>query len=115
MAPKPTPKPAGQVEVLRPFVRGRAATNAFFDSLATASDLPVADLKRVFESIRKVAVRELRSTGTFTLHTIGTFQVKTSPGTSEQCDGKPSTRRERPSKKYVSCNVAAQLSDLVVN
>ena len=49
MAPKPKPKPTGQVEVLVPFLRGRAAANAFFDKLASVSDIPVADIKRVFD------------------------------------------------------------------
>ena len=118
MAPKPKPKPTGQVEVLEPFLRGRAAANAFFDKLASVSDIPVADIKRVFDGIQKIAVRELRSTGAFTLHQIGAFRVKTIPGTPEgpgECHGKHFTRREKPSKKTVVCKVASKLSDKVVN
>ena len=111
MAPKPKPKPTGQVEVVKHFVRGHAARNAFFDSLAAASTVDVTDVKRVFDSIQKIAVRDLRVAGTFTLHTTGSFHVKTLPARH----GKHFTRREKPSKKCVVCKVAAPLNDKAVN
>ena len=118
MAPKPKPKPTGRVEVVKHFVRGHAARNQFFDSLAAASTVDVTDVKRVFDSIQKIAVRELRAAGTFTLHTIGSFRVKTLPATPEgpgECHGMHFTRREKPSKKCVVCKVAAPLNDKAVN
>ena len=118
MAPKPKPKPTGKVEVVKHFVRGHAARNAFFDSLAAASTVDVTDVKRVFDSIQKIAVRDLRAAGTVTLPMICSLHVKTLPATAEgpgECHGKRFTRREKPSKKCVVCKVAAPLNDKVVN
>ena len=118
MGPKPQPKPTGTVETVKPFLSGRAAAKEFFDKLATASDVPVGDIKRLFENIQQMAVQDLKSTGAFTLHTLGTFHVKTMHATAEgpgECHGTKFTRREKPSRKYVVCKVAAPLNDRVVN
>ena len=116
MAPKPKTK--GEVEILKPFTRGHAATKAFFDDLAIVTDTPLADVQRVINGLQKIAVRDLRSKGTFTLHTIGTFSVKIQPATSErpgECHGKKFTRREKPRRKSVVCKVASQLNDKAVS
>ena len=116
MAPKP--KPMGQVEMLQPFVRGPAAAKAFFEDLSRVSDIEVVELKKMFNGLQKIAVRDLREKGSFTLHSIGSFHVKTNPGTTEgpgECHGKHFTRREKPSRKHVICKVASALSDKVVS
>lgn len=117
MAPKPKPKPKGQVEVTQTFVRGHAAVKAFFEELASVSDLPMDDVKKMFEGMQKLIVQNLRSKSSFTLPSVGVFSVKTIPGTAEgpgTCNGKEFTRREKPAKKKVICKVAAALSDKVV-
>jgi hypothetical protein len=116
MAPKPTP--TGQVEMLQPFVRGRAAAKAFFYDLSSVADIEVGELKKMLDGLQKLAVRDLRSKGSFTLHSFGSFHVKTNPGTAEgpgECHGKQFTRREKPSRKHVICKVASLLSDKVVS
>jgi hypothetical protein len=117
MAPKPKPKPKGEVEMFKPFARGRAATKCFFDDLEQVTDTPVADLKRTLDGIQKIAVRDLRSKGNFTMPSIGTFRVKAMLGATEEplvIMDRTMTRREKPAKSKVICKVAAALNDKAV-
>ena len=117
MAPKPKPKPTGQVSMMEPFVRGRAAVKCFFDELEKATGVPAADLKRIFDGLQKIAVRGLKSKGKFTIPAVGVFRLAAKPSASEGpmvIMGKNLTRRERPAKRKVICKVAAALSDRVI-
>ena len=117
MAPKPKPKPKGEVEMFKPFARGRAATKCFFDDLEQLTDTPAADLKRMLDAVQKLAVRDLRSKGNFTMPAIGTFRVKANLGTTEApmvIMDRALTRREKPAKNKVICKVASALNDNVV-
>ena len=116
MAPKLKPKPKGEVEMFKPFARGRAATKSFFDDLEELTNTPVVDLKRMLDGIQKIAVRDLRSKGNFTMPAIGTFRVKAMLGATEApmvIMDKALTRREKPAKNKVICKVATALNDKV--
>ena len=114
---KQTPKAKGQVEVVEPFVRGRKAVQEFYDELASVCDLPVDELKKILEGLKKAAVRDLRNNGSFKIHGLVSFSVKAFPGTPESkgvCLGKEFVRREKPGKKKVVCKADQAMSDKVV-
>ena len=117
MAPKPKPKPAGQVDMIEPFVRGRAAVKNFFDELEAATDTPAADLKRIFDGLHKIAVRDLKSKHSFAIPAMGLFRVISKPSATEApmvIMDRSLTRREKPGKNKVICKVAPALNDKVV-
>lgn len=117
MAPKSKPKQTGQVDMIEPFVRGRAAVKSFFDELEKATDVPSADLKRILDGLQKIAVRGLKSKGKFTIPAVGVFRLAAKPSASEGpmvIMGKTLARRERPAESKVICKVAAVLNDKVI-
>ena len=116
MAPKPTPKPAGQVDMVEPFLRGRAAVKSFFDEMETATDTPAADLKRIFAGLQKLTVRDLKGKAMFTIPAMGVFRRVAKQSTTEApmvIMDRNLTRREKPAKNKVICKVAPALIDKV--
>ena len=75
------------------------------------------ELKKMLEGLKKLAVRDLRSNGTFKIHGLVSFSVKTFHGTAESkgvCLGKEFVRREKPGGKKVVCKADQGMSDKVV-
>ena len=62
--------------------RGRAATSAYWQSLADEADVPLATVKQVITAVRKIACRELLDAEKrfFKLHGEATFSMQTIPG-----------------------------------
>ena len=62
--------------------RGRAATSAYWQSLADEADVPLATVKQVITAVKKIACRELLDAEKrfFKLHGVATFSMQTIPG-----------------------------------
>ena len=62
--------------------RGRAATSAYWQSLADEADVPLATVKHVITAVKKIACRELLDAEKrfFKLHGVATFSMQTIPG-----------------------------------
>ena len=117
MSPKPKPQPKREVDMIEPFVRGRAAVKNFFDELEAATDTPVVELKRVFDGLQKLAVRNLKDKGVYSIPAMGTLRRIAKPNTTEApfvIMDRTVTRREKPAKYKVICKVAPALNDKVV-
>ena len=117
MAPKPKSKPVGKVDMVEPFVRGRASVKNFFDELEQETGTPAADLKRIFDGLHKLAVRGLKSKHSFSIPAMGLFRVIAKPSATEApmvIMDRRLVRRERPCKSKVTCKVAPALNDKVV-
>ena len=62
--------------------RGRAATSAYWQSLADEADVPLATVQQVITAVKKIACRELLDAEKrfFKLHGVATFSMQTIPG-----------------------------------
>ena len=103
--------------MIEPFVRGRAAVKNLFDELEKATDIPVAELKRIFDGLQELAERDLKDKGVYTIPAMGMLRRIAKPYTTEASlviMDRNVTRREKPAKYKVICKVAPALNDKVV-
>jgi len=103
----------------KPYVRGKAALNAYWDELASIvpGGPDVATLKQTVQHLRKVAVVELKKKGAFKVH--GLFEMRTRhlkgrAPKKAKCFGKEIEMKAKPPRQRVYGKVPKALSDCVV-
>lgn len=103
-----------KVKVVKPFLRGTAAANAYYTDIAALSGGASArQVHTVLEGVRKVCVRDLKDKSIFNLHGIANYTLRkarasgaqeiTGPGWSYSVKATPAGR------KRVYCNVLKEL------
>ena len=103
-----------KVKVAKPFLRGKAAANAYYTDIAALSGGASArQVHTVLEGLRKVCARDLTDKSIFKLHGIANFTLRkakvsgaqevTGPGWSYSVKGTPA------GQKRVYCNVLKEL------
>ena len=103
----------------KPYVRGKAALNAYWDELAsiTPDGPPVATLKQVVQHLRKTAVVQLKKKGAFKVHGLCEMRVRHIKGRAPKksnCFGKDIEMKAKPPRQRVYAKCPKDLSDSVV-
>ena len=117
-AATPTKK-RGQVQIVKPFLRGKAAANAYYSSIAEMSDGASAkQVHTVIDGLKNVCVRDLKGESSFTIPGIATYTMKT---TQAQAARKVSgdgwsyaTKAKSGGCKRVQCRVLSALEQAIL-
>ena len=99
-------------------LRGKAALKAYWEGLARlVPDMPTETWKKTIEQIKKVAIVQLKQTGSFKLHGICEFCVRQRKGREAKKSllfGKEITMKAKPPSKRVYAKCPKQFSDRIV-
>ena len=93
-------------------LRGKAARNDFLIDVSTASGVPIGDVKKCLDGLRKTIARQLRETNKCRVPTIASLKLKLTPAREESTQtifGKEKIVKARPATKRI---VVAPLKEL---
>jgi hypothetical protein len=108
-----------KVKVVKPFLRGTAAANAYYTDIAALSGGASArQVHTVLEGLRKVCARDLKDKSIFKLHSIANFTLRKAKVSGEQEITGPgwsySVRGTPAGQKRVYCAVLKELENAVL-
>ena len=98
-------------------LRGKAALKAYWEDLARiAPEIPMDTWKKAIEQIKKVAIVQLKNTGSFKIHGVCEFCVRQRKGRDAKKSllfGKEITIKVKPPSKRVYAKVPKEFSDRI--
>ena len=119
--PAATPtKKRGHVKIIKPFLRGAAAANAYYSSIAELSEgVSAKQVHTIIDGLKKVCVRNLQDNATFTPPAIVTFTLKPNQAQAAKLvtldGGRSYTTKAKPGGgKRVQCRVLNALEQVIL-